>query len=518
MVNAMLMKTNNQFIDIEEVNWLTLTSVSSIDVVGKVFSYRGKVFRAINEEMTDYVHELFDKNIVRKLVERGLLIDTRRTELQLKDYPLILWHEKIPHITKPAFWPWEFYRKAGMKFIELNEVLMNWGLATCDGHQENIMMHNNCSPVFIDFGSILPLNMSNNGLTSLKQFKGCFFNMMLLRAQKPELENILRYICYHKGSILDNEYQAITGDLIEAPYHDREMCLRFYKALLPKLRFENTKTVWTGYHKENDFDFEKLQESEDTRAYTVLRLLKAKQPKTLVDIAANAGKFSLMAAWLGAKVYAFDIHGAAIEKLYSRVAGEESSLDVSVGVHGIYRGDRYNFWQLPLAAKGEVALSLAISHHLSITQKKPMNFIAQTLAAYCDKTLISEFMPYGLGNTKYYPDPFPEDYSLSNYLTAFDSLFERVKVIFYPTRKHWSFRIMLVFEGKLTSGDSAREIEKSYFVCHTDKLDHDDYILRVLCPECNSIFHVEDKSHISCPMCNGNTAYNQDEELLFSSM
>jgi len=509
----MFQKYKNNYINNDEIQWLTLTKVHSIDRIGRVFTYKGNIFRAIHPGMESFVLSLFEKKIIQKLISTRVLLDTKVTRMRLNNSRLILWHEKIEHVTKPAFWPWEFYKSAGITFLKLNEQLLDWGLATCDGHQENIMMRQNCSPVFIDFGSLLPLNESRNGLTSLEQFKRCFFNIMMLRLKKPELETIIRMICYQKGSLKDEEYLAMTGESIEIPFGNRSACLRLFKAIVSKLEFANKHGTWSGYHKDKDFSATDPNESDDTRAELINNLLKLYRPSTVIDIASNAGKFAMMAAQHGAKVYAFDIDPEAIDRLYYRAIKAGPGISLSVGIHNIFRGDRYDFRRRPLNATGEVALSLAISHHMFITQKMPMTFIAHILSAYSQKILISEFMPYGLGSTKYQPHPLPKGYDMMNYINAFKGIFRRVKIIYYPTLSHWSFRVLLVFEDKLDDQNSIQDIEKIFVVCRTNKFATNGFILRIICNECKHIFIVDKKEFIACPNCKCKTPYHEVENI-----
>ncbi len=280
---------------------------------------------------------------------------------------------------------------------------------------------------------------------------------------------------------------------------ERAKILRDCKTWLEDLRFQRPQTQWGRYHRPQELNKDKSLDACDYRAQLVEALITRLAPRTAVDIAANAGKFALLMAKKGVETYAFDVDQAAIDKL-SEACEQMPSISLTVGVHSIYGADGPESWnRLPNNACGELALALAITHHLLITAHLPHDFVAKSLAQYCSETLLTEFMPYGLGNTKYVPDPLPEGYSLAMQLEALGRLFGRITVIFSPSLPTWSFRIMLLCED--TRQGEAGTTEVQTMVYRPELWSEEGLVIRLLCSACDEVFPFAGDMSIACSRC-----------------
>ena len=150
------------------LNW---KGVRFLDPLGRVFEYEGEFYRAIYPHKIEYVQSLFEREIIDRLVQKRLIVETRITEFKLNGYGLILWHRRIPFLTRPEEWSRKFLRDAALCGIELNLELLPFGLGTIDFHCANIQQQGRCSPVWIDLGSICPLNSIDQGKGALSELQ-----------------------------------------------------------------------------------------------------------------------------------------------------------------------------------------------------------------------------------------------------------------------------------------------------------------------------------------------------------
>ena len=68
---------------------------SICDQSGRIYEKNNKIYRAITKEYKNNILELISSNMFKELVEKGWFPKTKITKLHLKDYSLVLEHEKL---------------------------------------------------------------------------------------------------------------------------------------------------------------------------------------------------------------------------------------------------------------------------------------------------------------------------------------------------------------------------------------------------------------------------------------
>jgi SAM-dependent methyltransferase len=131
----------------------------------------------------------------------------------------------------------------------------------------------------------------------------------------------------------------------------------------------------------------------------VREVLERLRPASVLDIGANTGTYSLMAAEVGAKVVALDNDTAALEVLFRAAAGANKS--VTAMVANIARPTPAAGWrnreQLSLlerlSGKFDLVLMLAVIHHLILREQAPLTHIAGLAAELTTRWLVVEWVP-----------------------------------------------------------------------------------------------------------------------------
>jgi len=67
----------------ESIEWL---NTSKLDPTGLLFQYEGEIYRAVYKNAVAKVMHLFESGIVKNLIDKGLLIDTRISELAIPGF------------------------------------------------------------------------------------------------------------------------------------------------------------------------------------------------------------------------------------------------------------------------------------------------------------------------------------------------------------------------------------------------------------------------------------------------
>jgi len=131
----------------------------------------------------------------------------------------------------------------------------------------------------------------------------------------------------------------------------------------------------------------------------VREALERCRPAEVLDIGANTGSYSRIAAETGAKVVALDSDAAALEALWEMAALED--LAVTALVANIARPTPAAGWrnreQLSLldrlTGKFDLVLMLAVIHHLILREQLPLKHIAELSASLTRRWLLVEWVP-----------------------------------------------------------------------------------------------------------------------------
>ncbi len=123
------------------------------------------------------------------------------------------------------------------------------------------------------------------------------------------------------------------------------------------------------------------------------------RPMSVLDVGANTGTYSLMAAAAGAKVVSLDNDTAALDVLFRAAAVEKKPITAIVA--NIARPTPAAGWrnreQLSLldrlTGKFDLVLMLAIIHHLILREQAPLTHIAALAAELSNRWLVLEWVP-----------------------------------------------------------------------------------------------------------------------------
>lgn len=159
------------------------------------------------------------------------------------------------------------------------------------------------------------------------------------------------------------------------------------------LNLKTTKTEWVNYYNETNYSSEAMQAKLDL----VAKLINEIKPQRVLDLGANDGRFSRIAAEAGATVISADVDPLAVEANYRRAqANRESSLYPVVidltnpsPALGWANRERDSFRD---RAQADLVLALALIHHLAISNNVPLEMIADYFAEL-GPNLVIEFVP-----------------------------------------------------------------------------------------------------------------------------
>jgi hypothetical protein len=411
------------------------------DPVGSVLVVAGRVFRFIQQPYESVMLDFLNSNFFQENCSIGNFPDTQvvnfppgylKHEMSKRCVSLVLEHQSIPFPTYPHEWTPTMLFDAGQFTIDLAEQSLANDLLLKDATPWNILFSEG-KPVFCDMLSfegwsgtaiwnayaqfqrtfILPLYAHNQHawpvhLIFIDKRDG-LDPSMLANAIKGwrrmaffELQTIIIPAKLSRGSVIkdcidvkNSNFNSNIPSRKLANYVLHRTFSRLRKQLDVVRPYVKKNTQWSNY--ENNLQHYSNEEHY-TKSNFVLKSLLHSGKGRVLDIGANAGEYSLMAASQGNPVVAADFDVAALDKLYMRVKAE--GLSITPVVFNFARPTPAVGWNnnevdsFLARAKGQfnVLMVLAILHHLIVTERIPLGHIINLLYELNAKFLIIEWV------------------------------------------------------------------------------------------------------------------------------
>jgi ribosomal protein L11 methylase PrmA len=397
-------------------------SASFRDPSGFLFSQNGTLYRQINRAYSNDYARLMDSGLYDRLVKAGLLISHVETNQQPAESDAafkIIQPERVPFISYPYEWSFSQLKDAALATLSIQKRAMKLDMSLKDASAYNIQFVRG-KATLIDTLSF-EIYKAGQPWVAYKQFCQHFLAPLALMAYRDvRLSQLLRV--YIDGVPLDLasgllpaktkfNFGLLTHIHIHAGaqkrYSDKVVKPRMngmskqaltgliesLEATIRKLTWKPAGTEWGDYYEKTNYTDSAFEHKKQlVKEWTV-----EKKPALVWDLGGNTGIFSREATLSGAFIVSFDIDPAAVEQNYRTVKEkkEQNILPLVLDLTnpspaiGWDNNERDSF-----GARGPVdmALALAVVHHLAISNNVPLPQLANFFAAHC-KWLVIEFVP-----------------------------------------------------------------------------------------------------------------------------
>lgn len=376
-------------------------SISSLDPLGRVFTYKNEIYRGIYNESISSVLDLFNKGLVNELCKKGYLVNSCISNIRTDEYSLVLKHERLIY-NSPTEWTCEMIKDAMLLLLKINEICHKYGYELRDGHLSNIVFKNQ-EPVLIDLGSI---KLKDN----INSFKNDFFIYSVVPFVL--MVNNLEYEAYSylfAQTSLKLTYSIVTSlgykhalkllgeqsDKLDYDKFDINWIEDYYIS-----NKKINKSYWGNYQNNDEIEnslFYINKSSSFKRFYRILELLKiyTTDATSLLDLAGSTGLFSMLVS-LNLRnlknIINTDYDSNAISYSYNFLK-KNRYLKINNFLVNFMSPTRMNVWS---DFKSDVVIALAITHHLVLTQGYKLEGVLDQISKYSNKYVYVEFMPLGL--------------------------------------------------------------------------------------------------------------------------
>ena len=411
------------------------------DPAGALWSWQGRLLRTVRPESAADVRAFLESPAALTLMEERRLIETcvlngeaadeaGLPQMFSRDDPrggLVLEHAVVPFASHPAEWPPEMLLAAAELTLDLTETALPAGYSLKDATPLNVLFRGP-RPVFVDVLSfergdpraaawlpyaqfvrtfLLPLLAHRYaGLPLRDAFLGRRDGLeprevgLLLRGLDRWRPTVWTYVTLpHRLSRLGEA--EVTTERTHRP-QDPEKARFILEWQLRKLRKavravtpRPRRSPWSSYDESNTYSGAAVAAKDSI----IRQTLGARQPKWILDVGANRGRYSMAAAESGASVVSIDTDPAVLGRLWTEAAAR--SLDILPLVVDFarptpalgWRNEEFPSFLERAAGRFDGVLMLAVIHHLLVTEGIPLREILKTAAEISTGFAIVEFVP-----------------------------------------------------------------------------------------------------------------------------
>jgi ribosomal protein L11 methylase PrmA len=321
------------------------------DPASRVVLDGDKVIRLLDERGLQGWRALAETEYFKDAVAAGRIIGAVEVEAPPGSAGA-LEHPRLELISYPYEWTFSMLKDAALLQLDLLEGAINAGLTIKDSTPYNIQFSNG-RPIFIDIGSFEAYRQGEPWI-GYRQFTRQFLFPLMLRAwvgvpfqpwlrgdiEGPTPAQMARLLGgkkrFNSGALLHVRLQArmesrmsdraVREDLKTAGFSSELILANVKKlrSLVTSLEWQHSVEGWSDYG-----SCTHVSRDRDAKSVFLETAIERVGPRRVLDLGANDGHFSAIAANAGAHAIAVDGDEAVLDDLYRRSIGQSLSVVVT---------------------------------------------------------------------------------------------------------------------------------------------------------------------------------------------
>ncbi len=394
------------------------------DPAGFVFKRNEVLYRQINSGFDEDIRLLSSSGLQENLLQAGMVVDFEVVDIGLgatSEAAMVLRPSVVRFISYPFEWCFSQLKAAALLTLEIMSMALDNGMILKDASAYNIQFVG-IDPIFIDTLSFTKYE-EGEPWVAYKQFCQHFLAPLAIMARKDiRLASLLRthidgipldlaskllplstrasfglltHIHLHANAEPQNGHSLGANSAPKVSKDGLLALIDSLKSTINKLSWEPKGTEWGDYYLSTNYS-QIAFASKESIVKSFLSLVP-EVADSCCDLGANNGEFSKLAVDKGLNTIALDIDSAAVEKCFMAATQSKSRALLPLlqdlinptpnyGWAGVERDSMVNRFSC------DVALALALVHHLAIGNNVPLTMIADFLSKI-GEWLIVEFVP-----------------------------------------------------------------------------------------------------------------------------
>ena len=398
-------------------------NISYRDTAARVIKKETGYYRYIFHEYKAEYDHLMQSGLYEELTQKELLIEHKEIQIDTDDPKVykLLCPTQIPFQSYPFEWSYTQWRKSILAYLKINHIALKYGMILKDATPYNFyltggkaVMFDTSSFMFFkendswiayrqfceEFLSPVALMYYNGAewskltMANLRGMPLSFVSKQLPLKSWVNLTTLLHIHLHSKYSgnnKTDGGKSKINkGFTLEKIKSLQKMIFNSVSKWEKAHQFENH---WSTYY-ENDIESPEYLKDKEA---TIRKWLEIIKPKSVIDLGANTGKFSFIAAEYAEKVISLEGDEKCVNEIENKISKNNENLYTLVGniakpspKIGLQNGITESIFK---RCNSEVVLGLALIHHLYISNKLSFNQIFEIFNLFNGNYLIVEFIP-----------------------------------------------------------------------------------------------------------------------------
>lgn len=397
-------------------------SSSFRDPNGFVFEEGGALYRKVRVSYSENFKHLTQSGLYITLVGKGLLVPHEDSDIEVdrtgSTYK-ILKPARVPFISYPYEWSFSQLKSAAITTLHIQKLALEHDMTLKDASAYNIQFFG-IRPSLID---TLSFEIYEEGIPWVAYRQFCqhflaplalmaYVDLRLSRLTQSHIDgipldlackllpkramlngNLLMHLFLHAR--MQNKFagENAGGQARKLPKGAMLGLIDSLESAINSIQLPKSQSTWSDYYECNSYSLE----TEQKKLNTVREMLVKTSPKTVFDFGANCGRYSRVAAEIGAMTVSLDMDPLCVQKNYLDARKHEDNrilplvIDLTAPTPSIGWS---NNERASLIERGpcDTGLALALVHHLAIANNVPFQRIAEFFSLLCNH-LIIEFVP-----------------------------------------------------------------------------------------------------------------------------
>lgn len=435
------------------------------DPSGFLFWQDEKLYRFISTSYKENFECLLNSGLWEHLLNKKLIVNHIESDIDSIDFEnkyKIYKPDILPFISYPYEWNFSALKEAALLTLKIQKISLKYNMSLKDASAYNVQFVGT-KPIFIDILSFEKYK-ENVPWIAYKQFCQHFLSPLLLMSYNEQalqsllLGNIdgiplelttkllpkrtlfnfsifthIHLNAFMQKSLQDKPLKNNGSNNVALSKNSQINLLNDLENLIKNLQIKNNKTVWADYYNAKNIN-NYNDDSFEHKKQLVKEYLGLTNSKTVVDLGANAGMFSKIAAETKDYVISCDMDYLAVENNYSQLKNENNEKILPLIINlctpspsiGWFCKERPSFFE---RIGNNTVFGLALIHHLRISNNVPVKQLAEFFSKISNDLIIEfvskeDCMAQKLLSTR--EDIF-DDYSKEIFEKEFSNYFNIIK-------------------------------------------------------------------------------------------